>query len=252
MNKEILISLGLTEDEANIYNVLLEGGFMPARTVATRTSIGRPLTYKILDDLIIKGVVEKKDTGGKIALFAPIHPRELEKLLEKKKEDIENTKKALDESIGQMISKYNLFIGKPNVQFYEGIEGAIKITSDLPTESKEILSYLDSEKVINLLPEHNEKHSKMRTQTGIHKKMIVPNSEFNISRAKGYDKNQTETRIMTGSSSFPTAIQIYDNKISFLTLSKEKMVGVIIEDKDISQMMRNIFNSIWEKSNPID
>lgn len=252
MEKELLINLGLTADEATIYNVLIEGGFMPARTIAIKASLGRPLTYKILDDLISKGIIEKKEVGSKIALFSPVHPRELEKLIEKKKEAIDNTKKALDDSIGQMISKYNLSIGKPNIQFFEGIEGAIKVTSDLPTESKEILSYLDSEKVINLLPEHNEKHSKMRAQTGIHKKMIVPNSEFNISRAKGYDKDQTETRVMAGSSSFPTAIQIYDNKISFLTLSKEKMIGVIVEDKDISQMMRNIFNSVWEKSNPID
>ena len=249
MNNDVLTSLGLTEDEANIYKILLDGGFMPARTIAIKANLGRPLTYKILDDLIVRGVVEKKEVSNKIALFSPVHPRELEKLLETKRVEIENTKKALDESLGQMISKYNLFIGKPNVQFYEGIEGAIKVTSDLPTEDKEILSYIDSEKVIKLFPKQNEEHIKNRERMGIIKKIIIPDNDFTKNRAKSYNKNLTSVKVMNGVNSFPSAIQIYDNKISFLTLSEQKMVGVIIEDKEISEMMKKVFNSNWDKLN---
>ena len=57
METKILVNLGLTEDEATIYNSLLEYGQMPARTVALRSSIGRQLTYKILDDLIKKEII---------------------------------------------------------------------------------------------------------------------------------------------------------------------------------------------------
>jgi sugar-specific transcriptional regulator TrmB len=246
MNKDILINLGLTEDEAIIYNVLLEGGFMPARTVATRANIGRPLTYKILDDLIAKEVVEKKDTGGKISLFAPVHPRELEKLLEKKKTDIENTKKALDESIGQMISKYNLFIGKPNVQFYEGIEGIKKVALDSLNSQTDICSFVDTDAVLEIYPDLNKEYVGKRLNNTIKKKIISTDSPIVRSIAKTDDKNFTEQRIVKQKIHFATVVMIYDNKVSFITLDPKRNIGVIIEDPDIYKTNKAIFDYIWE------
>ena len=248
MNKEILISLGLTADEATIYNVLLEGGFMPARTVALRANLGRPLTYKILDDLIIKNVVEKKETGGKISLFAPVHPRELEKLLEKKKTDLENTKKALDESIGQMVSKYNLFIGKPNVQFFEGREGVMKVALDSLTSQTDICSFLDTETVLEIYPELNKEYVSKRLVNNVKKKIISTDSPLVRETAKNDDKNITEQRIIQKQIHFATIVMIYDNKVSFITLDPKKNIGIIIEDPDIYKTNLAIFDYIWESA----
>jgi HTH-type transcriptional regulator, sugar sensing transcriptional regulator len=251
MNKEILLQLGLTQDEANIYNVLLEGGFMPARTVAIRANLGRPLTYKILDDLIEKRIVEKKDTAGKISLFAPIHPRELEKLLEKKKEDIENTKKALDESLNQMISKYNLFIGKPNVQFFEGIEGIKKVAMDSLTSQTDICSFIDADAVLKIYPELNKEYVGKRLNNNIKKKIISTDSILLREEAKNDDKNFTEQRIVKKQIHFATIVMIYDNKVSFITLDPNKNIGIIIEDPDIYKTNLAIFDYIWESAEQI-
>lgn len=251
MEKELLISLGLTIDEATTYNVLLEGGFMPASTVAKRASIGRPLTYKILDDLIVKGVVEKKETSTKVALFAPIHPRELEKLLEKKKMDIDNTKKALDESIGQMISKYNLFIGKPNVQFYEGLEGIKKVALDSLTSQTDICSFIDTEAVMDIYPELNKEYVGKRLNNGVKKKIISTDSPIVREVAKTDDKNFTEQRIVKQKIHFSTVVMIYDNKVSFITLDPKRNIGVIIEDPDIYKTNKAIFDYIWETAEQI-
>jgi len=246
METNILVDLGLTQDEATIYNVLLEGGFMPARTVALRANLGRPLTYKILDDLIIKNVVEKKDTGGKISLFAPVHPRELEKLLEKKRTDIENTKKALDESIGQMVSKYNLFIGKPNVQFFEGKEGVMKVALDSLTSQTDICSFLDTDTVLEIYPELNKEYVSKRLINNVKKKIISTDSPLVRETAKNDDKNITEQRIVKKKIHFATIVMVYDNKVSFITLDPKKNIGIIIEDPDIYKTNQAIFDYIWE------
>jgi len=248
MNNELLISLGLTGDEATIYNVLLEGGFMPARTVATRASIGRPLTYKILDDLIVKGVVEKKDTGGKIALFAPIHPRELEKLLEKKKTDIENTKKALDESLGPMISKYNLFIGKPNVQFFEGIEGIKKVLDDtLVAPNVELCGYGDLESIMKYIPEINKEYSEKREKLGVKRKGFLLDTPRAREIAKNYHTKITENKfIKLKIDKLESIIQIYNNKVSFVNLKENSMIGIIIEDESIYKSHKAFFDYLWE------
>lgn len=246
METNILVNLGLTIDEATIYNVLLEGGFMPASTIAMRANIGRPLTYKILDDLIIKGIVEKKDTGGKISLFTPVHPKELEKLLDKKKNEIENTKKALDESIGQMISKYNLFIGKPNVQFYEGIEGIKKVALDSLTSETDICSFIDTDALLEIYPDLNKEYVGKRLNNNIKKKIISTDSPVVRELAKTDDKTTTEQRIVKQKIHFATIVMIYDNKISYITLDPKKHIGVIIEDPDIYKTNQAIFDYIWE------
>jgi sugar-specific transcriptional regulator TrmB len=246
MNNELLISLGLTQDEASIYNVLLEGGFMPARTVATRASLGRPLTYKILDDLIVKGVVEKKDTGGKVSLFAPVHPRELEKLIEKKKNDINTAKRALDESLGSMISKYNLFIGKPNVQFFEGLEGIMKVALDSVSSTTDICSFVDTDVVLEKYPDLNKQYVSKRLDNNVKKKIISTDSPILREVAKNDDKNFTEQRIVKQKIHFATVVMIYDNKVSFITLDPNKNIGIIIEDPDIYKTNLAIFNYIWD------
>lgn len=247
MNDDVLISLGLTQDEATIYNVLLEGGFMPARTVALRANIGRPLTYKILDDLIVKGVVEKKDTGGKISLFAPIHPKELEKLLEKKKFEIDNTKKALDESLGSMISKYNLFIGKPNVQFYEGIEGIKKVHEYMVSTAQEI--YLIQSPKDKIMPESKSlinENIQTRIKKGIHTKAITPLSTTTRSKIS-LDKERLIERRIINDNLFPMNAQIliHENIVSLVDYNQNNIITTIIENPEFAETFKTIFNFMW-------
>jgi len=246
MEKELLINLGLTIDEATIYNVLLEGGFMPARTIALKAGLGRPLTYKILDDLIGKAIIEKKEVGNKIALFSPVHPRELEKLIEKKKEAIDNTKKALDESLGQMISKYNLSIGKPNVQFFEGLEGIKKVALDSLSSQTDICSFVDTDTLLEIYPDLNKEYVGKRLNNTIKKKIISTDSPIVREIAKTDDKNFTEQRIVNKKIHFATIVMIYDNKVSYITLDPKKHIGVIIEDPDIYKTNQAIFYYIWD------
>jgi len=250
METKILVDLGLTEDEATIYNSLLEYGQMPARTVALRSNIGRQLTYKILDDLIKKGIVEKKETGTKILLFVPVHPRELEKLFAKKKEEIENTKKALDESLGGMISKYNLFIGKPNVQFFEGIDGIQKIYDGLNFEKKDILliqSPFDAD-----LPEIDsivQKQIKKQIANNIHTRAITPLINTTEDWVKNKDAENLVTRHITEKGMFdiPAQILIYGNKVGISSM-KNPIVTTIIEDQNISDTFKIMFEYIWKSS----
>ena len=246
MEKELLINLGLTIDEATIYNVLLEGGFMPARTIALKAGLGRPLTYKILDDLIGKAIIEKKEVGNKVALFSPVHPRELEKLIEKKKEAIDNTKKALDESLGQMISKYNLSIGKPNVQFFEGLEGIKKVALDSLSSQTDICSFVDTDTLLEIYPDLNKEYVGKRLNNTIKKKIISTDSPIVREIAKTDDKNFTEQRIVNKKIHFATIVMIYDNKVSYITLDPKKHIGVIIEDPDIYKTNQAIFDYIWD------
>lgn len=246
MDNDILIKLGLTKDESSVYNVLLEGGLMPASSIATKAVIGRPLTYKILDDLIRKGIVEKKELNNKVTLFSPIHPRELENLLEEKRKEIESTKQSLDTIIGQMISKYNLSTGKPNVQFFEGKEGVIKVAQDSLFAETDICSFVDTEAVMNIHPELNKEYVSKRLKNNVKKKIISMDCPLVRELAKNDNKDFTEQRVVRNQLHFSTIVMIYDNKVSFITLDPNKNIGIIIEDPDIYKTNKAIFDYIWE------
>ena len=81
MYEEILIKSGLTRDQAKIYEVLLKNGVLPASKISLKAGLKRGLGYKIIEQLVVLGLVEKIDK--KVALFAPNHPSKIKELLKK-------------------------------------------------------------------------------------------------------------------------------------------------------------------------
>ena len=57
-----------------------------------------------------------------------------------------------------------------------------------------------------------------------------------------------ERRWLTKKESTPTYTLIYDNKVAMISVDAEnKPLGVIIEDKNIYQTQKMIFEFIWDK-----
>jgi hypothetical protein len=44
---------------------------------------------------------------------------------------------------------------------------------------------------------------------------------------------------------FNSVMQIYEGKVSYITLSDKGMIGVIIQDSNIYQMHKSIFEYVW-------
>ena len=71
----------------------------------------------------------------------------------------------------------------------------------------------------------------------IKKKGIVVDTPFARTFLKNYAPGVTETKLIERDmSAFHTVMQIYDGKISYITLSEENLIGVIIADPRIYEM----------------
>ncbi len=244
MYNELIAKSGLSKDQADVYSTLLEGGHMTARKLSLKTGLKRGLAYKVLDQLIEMELVEKNEKIGKIALFFPAHPSKIKEVLKKRQEEIASAENALGGVMNQMVSSYNLISGKPNVQFFEGIEGMMHAGSDSLESQTEIYEYIDNETVAKDIPEFNEEYAKKRKQFQIKKKLLCIDSPFNRERTKKLDPNITEVRFIK-SSPFSTVMQIYDNKVSYITLNRNKMMGIIIESPEIFEMHKTLFENMW-------
>ncbi|HMO78849.1 MAG TPA: helix-turn-helix domain-containing protein [Candidatus Paceibacterota bacterium] len=250
MQQEILNSAGLTTEQSKIYTTLLENGSMQARKIVLNTGIKRGLVYKALDQLIEMGLVTKHDSLGKISVFNPNHPNLILKIIEEKKKNLETIEDSVKSVVGQMTSSFNLLTGKPNVRFYEGEKGLKEVLDDSLYSKSEVLSYADLESIEKFIPEINKKHVADRKKHGVIKKAMVLDSEFNRKVIQNYDKEVTNVRFMDVSESkpFQSLMNIYDNKVSYLTLDTDRMIGVIIEDEHIAEMQRYIWEFSWKNA----
>lgn len=44
---------------------------------------------------------------------------------------------------------------------------------------------------------------------------------------------------------FPIEMNIYDNKVTYITQRDKEPIGVIVEDADIYQAQKALFDSLW-------
>lgn len=246
---ETLTDLGLGADEAKIYEHLLEHPNEKASIIGEHVGISRVLTYRALDKLIEKGIVSKIDESKKVAIFEAVHPSHLTKLLERQKQKISKAELELERDIGDMASMHNLGLGKPNVQFFEGRKAVKTITSDFPTVDTEIRQWIDAGYALERGDKEFLRYAQVRLQHKIPKRMIAPNNTTTHTYAAS-NPSLTEVRILDQVDSLPTSIQVYDNKVTILTLREEQDIGVIIEDAAVAQLMKIIFDQQWSQLQP--
>lgn len=258
MYNDILIQLGLSPSESTIYEYLLKNGQSTVGEIIKKTPLKRGVAYNILSDLIKKGLVSEKKIKirkgkEKVAHFIPNHPEKLREYLENKKSQLDKVERTLNANLPSFVSDFNLISGKPGVRFFEGIEGIKKVIKDSLTAKNVIYSYTDIEAIVKYADKINMEYVKKRDALGIKKRGIVIDSPFARKYLKDYHQQTTDTKFIDHKLfPFHTIMQIYDGKVSYQTLSETSKIAVIIEDKNIYQMHKSLFEFTWSKAKTFD
>lgn len=245
---------GLTPEQAQIYEVLLKNGPLPAGKVHQKTPYKRGLVYKLLDSMVENGVVIKRTDIAKIAIFEPAHPLKLKELAENKEKEAKQAQSALDGILNNMTSEFNLVSGKPSVEFYEGKEGMKTVLYDTLRSQTEILTYIDIESILKYIPEINKEYVEKRERLKIKKRGLVIDTPTNNDYLKNYYTNVTDTRLIKAQTDQPlnSIMQIYNNKISYITLKPDLMIGIIISNPELYNLHKWLFEYTWQSAKPIN
>lgn len=243
--RDFLSRVGLTDDQATVYEVILKQGILPARKISQLSNLKRGLAYKVIDQLQELQLIEKIDK--KVALFVAKHPQTVMDMLEKKKESIAAAEKSLGAIIGNMVSDYNLHSGRPNVRFYEGISGLETLYEDILLENKPIKlirSPLDDSRpeLASLV----SKQLKKQIELGITTRAITPHVADSQRTMKLEDSERKVSRVLLPKEqlSIPAQVIVYGDKVA-LTSYGEFMVTTIIHNPDIKQTFDALFEILW-------
>lgn len=248
--ENILMQAGLSEEQSLAYQALLDKGPQKASDLSKWTGIKRGLIYKVLEQLESMGLVSKNGGVGTVATFSPAHPSLLLSNIERKEKEIALNKEMLLSSIGSLSSKYNLIVGKPSIQFYEGKEGIIKIYEQvLNSGTKLIDSFEDKGEMAVFIPEYFPQFIKKRMKLGIKNRVIVPkDNQINTNS----EEELRETKFLpTTLFPFEMDIKITERLVSMITFQKGNAIGILIDNEEIASNFRKLFNLVWELSKNI-
>ena len=142
-------------------------------------------------------------------------------------------------------------MGKPGVQFYEGEEGIREVLMNSLTASGEILAYSDLDVVRKYILKLNTEYTALREEKNMQQRALLIDSPETRSFLQSYDSNVTKQKLITaneGATAFQSTMQIYDNRVSYITLTDDYFVGIIITDTHIANTHRFLFESLWNLS----
>jgi sugar-specific transcriptional regulator TrmB len=247
MYEKILAAAGLSEKEALVYEILLNKGKATASQIYRQSPFKRGLVYKILDELAEKGLIAKSNPPRQVTTFQVEHPYKINDLLNAQAQKINYYKKSIEELMPQLVSNYNLAFNRPGIQFYEGEEGIKKVLADTLTAQELIYTYADVETIEKYTAKINQEYRRKRQKLNIKKRVLALDSPFSRKFMKNYDPESLEIRYIDHRKfPFTSTLQIYDNKVIYISLSKENLIALLIADKNIYQTHKSLFEFHWK------
>ncbi len=244
----ILKNFGLSEKEIAVYLALVELGASSVREIASKSKVNRGTSYDILKSLITLGIVSYYNKESK-QYFIAENPEKLLSAIDQKKEDLEEVRNNIERSLPLIKTLFEKQGGKPIVRFYEGTKGIRQILEDVLVEvggNKDKSYYLyssstpeDRKNVYGAMPDFSTK----RVAKKIAVKII---SLGEGGKLVGLD----ERKIMPSKCENLKATHeiIYAGKVAHISIDKnENPVGVVIQNEEIYNMQKMIFEFNWQK-----
>ena len=247
----ILKDLGLSDTEALIYELLLEAGPTKARDIFKKSGIGRGNVYNVLVQLESKALITK--TEGKQTVYAAVDPSQLEKLLDARLDQAKQLEVSFRQALTEMNSTFNLSTGRPAIQIFEGLDGAKKALYDSLNAKGEILTYFDiTELKKGSMEEINKQYIRKRIAQKIEKRLIVADTPESRAFFKEQNTPYTKVAFVKGYlARHATSMQLYDDTVSYVTLTDGKRISMLIKDTHIYEMHRQQFEFLWSQTEEI-
>ncbi len=246
---DMLEYLGLTKNEISVYIAILELGRGTVSEISRKAGINRTTGYHILDSLISKDLVRISGKEPKQEYVAE-SPNNILKIPTKRfetaKEDIEKA----EELVPQLHSIHKVG-NRPQIKFYEGIEGMKRVYEDTLTSTEEIRAYGNYDENYAVLKDYLFEYMRRRAEKKIHLRAIAPNTKFARERKANDTKEDREIALVSPERySISPEIDVYDNKV--VISSWEEKLGIIIESREIADAMKQIFELAWDRAKQLD
>ncbi|MFC1711555.1 TrmB family transcriptional regulator [Patescibacteria group bacterium] len=239
-----LVKLGLSNNEAKVYQTLLKEGSLSVKEIAKRVSVFPSASYRVLNKLIKKGLISI--SGKHPALYRAISPSiGLDSFVKNKIVGLETLKDAALKTF-----KYKAKQDQTRIDLmYGGYEFFLNYANLAKEARNEILIISIGEPV----PDEVVLANRDALEKGVKIKLIVHKS----------DKNNRELLLRWKKMGLKVKhyhdwgfhLVVFDKKTSLLSVNNPKntneRIGLKIFSKGLSKALGDYFISVWEKAKDI-
>ncbi len=244
MHSEILEEIGLSPNEAKIYETLVNIGASSLNKLSTESNVHRRNVYDSVDKLIKKGLVTEEFISGTKFVRA-IDPSRLLDIVREKEAKVNSILPALEE-------RFKARHIKEEAVIYRGIEGFKNYLKDILEEDEPV--YLLGAKAFWLderLKYFVPKFDNERVKQGIHFKHIY-DYEVKLMAPEILDLRLNEYKFLPKEYSSAVAIDVFgDHVVTFYGvgpghLAEEPVQFTVVSSK-IADGYRKYFDFMWKK-----
>lgn len=242
-----LEKLGLSDKEALVYLASLELGPSPVQVIARKADVNRATTYVMIEALLQKGLMSTFDKGKK-TLYTAEKPERLHRIVHHERSVVDEKEAVIKRLLPDLEAISDAAGERPKVSFYEGIEGLEAMRETVFSSSVDKMEdFISFDDLSHLLPEdHWNKHSKRLGDKKISGRTIYT-SETERHPSSRVQSHWEFRRIPKDAFPMHGELTVFGNKVSMISL-KGKLVGVIIESKEMAIMVRTMFELAWKQA----
>lgn len=238
-HKELLLNIGLTDNEAEAYLILLHLNEALASEIAEKTKISRPHVYDSLNKLISKGMASYVVKNGK-KYFKPTDPIKILEYIKEREFELQEKQKSVEKALPELKALFSPLKEKPKVEIYEGAEGIKTILNDIVRTGQELLSFNTlGKEFLEYLPEHI-----IKRYLDERKKKRIKSRQFYVKGAKIIRHPMAEYKEIPREFSQVTLF-VYGWNVVMFVLTKEPLT-IKIESKEVSKLYRDQFEFMWK------
>lgn len=234
----ILMSLGLTANEAAVYLAALELGPSSIWDIAQKSGVKRTSCYVILDGLVAQGLASKTE-ATKHTVYSVVAPKHLIAQSEARH-------RALLNSVAELEGLASKSPNKPTVRLFEGEEGVKQVYSQtIAPGVEEILIYatpLVLERYGRFLKDYVIK----RAEQGVKARAILPDTPESRAVAKRDKAESRTSRFLLEAQFNPrTEVNIFGDSIAYIAHSETAPFATLVESAALAKDEKERFELLW-------
>lgn len=239
-----LAKLGLSEKEASVYLASLELGPASAQVIARKADVNRATTYVMIESLLQRGLMTTFEKGKK-TMFTAEKPERLHRIVHHERDAVNEKEDTIKRILPELEAILVAAGERPKVSFYEGEEGLgamrEKIFETRIDHIDDVVAYDDLSHLIN--SESQKRHNERLMKRKISGRVIYT-KEAEPALPSVKDARWQYRRLPKKMFDFHGEFVVYGHIIA-MTAMKGKLIGVIIESKEMALMAKSIFMLAW-------
>jgi sugar-specific transcriptional regulator TrmB len=243
-----LRELGCTDQEIELYAISLATGPSSINAIAEQMQIARPNIYKLIRSLEEKGLARFSDKKKYARDFIVSSPSVVLGRIRAKRKDVDDNLKSLSISLPDLLALYRQGDAPTKIQIIQTKEQFVSMFWSTLDEAKEtirvcgsagdFIGFISWDEERKWIKERVKRNLKMQS-------LLLPDADAKV--IQGTDaKDLRETRILSKAAPFSTLFQVFGHKVIFW--QPKAPLAVVIEDEFIVEMMKSLFDELWEAS----